>query len=231
MHPQGGGQPTDIGTISLLSADNDEEDICVNVIRVDIDRSSGLVSHKGKLSFSNDDKKGDPNSQPLPFEAGSEVKVIVNEENRRLISECHTAGHVVDSAMARCGRVMPPTKGFHFLAGPYVEYKGSIPPNERDEAIASLKKAFQDILEEDIETKIETLPHDEADKVCNRVAHNFNMDDFGAGDIRVVTAANWPSPCGGTHVKSTADLKGRGWTVTGIKSKKGAVRVKYGPSK
>jgi len=57
------------------------------------------------------------------------------------------------------------------------------------------------------------------------------MSDYGEGNIRVVTVAGWSSPCGGTHVKSTAELKERGWTITGIKSKKGAVRVKYNPAK
>jgi len=112
-----------------------------------------------------------------------------------------------------------------------VEYKGSIPPNEREETIKSLNAAFQDLLNEDTETKIEALPQDEADKLCNRLAKNFNMSDYGEGNIRVVTVAGWSSPCGGTHVKSTAELKEGGWTITGIKSKKGVVRVKYNPAK
>jgi len=89
----------------------------------------------------------------------------------------------------------------------------------------------QDLLNEDTETKIEALPQDEADKLCNRLAKNFDMSDYGEGNIRVVTVAGWSSPCGGTHVKSTAELKERGWTITGIKSKKGVVRVKYNPAK
>jgi Ser-tRNA(Ala) deacylase AlaX len=43
-----------------------------------------------------------------------------------------------------------------------------------------------------------------------------------------VTVAGWPCPCGGTHVKSTGNLKGRRWGITGLKCKKGLVRVKYG---
>jgi Ser-tRNA(Ala) deacylase AlaX len=81
---------------------------------------------------------------------------------------------------------------------------------------------------EDIETKIETMSKQDAEAVCNRVQENVNLDDFGDGDIRIVTIAGWPCPCGGTHVRSTKYLKERKWGITGIRSKKGIVRVKYG---
>jgi len=114
MHPQGGGQPTDIGTISITG--DDCKDYVINVERVDIDRSSGIVTHKGTLSWLSDVKEEEKqavdhdSTNLLPFGAGSEVKVTVDPENRRIVSECHTAGHVLDAAMARCGRIMPPTK-------------------------------------------------------------------------------------------------------------------------
>jgi Ser-tRNA(Ala) deacylase AlaX len=47
--------------------------------------------------------------------------------------------------------------------------------------------------------------------------------------VRVVTVAGWNCPCGGTHVRSTGELKERGWCVKGLKCKKGVVRVRYGP--
>ena len=51
--------------------------------------------------------------------------------------------------------------------------------------------------------------------------------EYGDDSIRIVTVAGWACPCGGTHVRSTKDLKQRQWGVVGIKSKKGVVRVKY----
>jgi Ser-tRNA(Ala) deacylase AlaX len=141
------------------------------------------------------------------------------------------AGHVVDSAMARCGKLLKSSKAYHFLEGPYVEYEGAVPPEERDALLQDLKSAFCQLVDEQIDTKIEVLPKDQADALCNGQAqNNFDMDFFaGKSDtIRVVTVAGFPCPCGGTHVCNTADLKERQWGIIGIKSKKGVVRVKYG---
>jgi Ser-tRNA(Ala) deacylase AlaX len=211
MHPQGGGQPTDLGVI-------ESGDTVVQISKVTVDRESGIVTHAGTI------KEGPP------LQVGQLVHVAVDPDERQILSECHTAGHVVDSAMARCNRILPPSKGYHFLDGPYVEYKGSIPPEHREALLGDLQKAFADLVEEGIETKIETLSKQDAQDACNRVQDNFNLDDFGAGDadIRIVTVAGWPCPCGGTHVKSTNDLKERKWGVVGIKGKKGVVRIKYG---
>lgn len=211
MHPQGGGQPTDIGIMRNDAA-------TVQISKVTIDRTTGVVTHHGTGGL---------------FHKGDTVKVFVDTDQRRILSECHTAGHVVDSAMARCDKMLPPSKGYHFLDGPYVEYKGSIPVEGREELLKRLQLAFQDLVDEDIPTKIEMLSQEEADCRCNRLQQNFNLSDFSQGDddapLRIVTVANWPCPCGGTHVARTADLKDRGWGILGIKSKKGVVRVRYGP--
>lgn len=90
MHPQGGGQPTDIGT--LVAGDNKT----VEITKVMVDRETGIVTHKGKQVNGGEALK-----------VGDEVKVSVDKDTRQILSECHTAGHVVDSAMARCDQVLP----------------------------------------------------------------------------------------------------------------------------
>lgn len=182
-----------------------------------IDRESGVATHLGKLN-------GD-------VAMDDDVNVRIDKDRRRILSECHTAGHVVDSAMARCGKLLKPNKGYHFLEGPYVEYEGVIAPEERVSLLQDLQSAFRQLVEEDIETTIELMSIEEADAVCNRQAQNFDMDIFAdkrSNQIRVVCVAGYHCPCGGTHVKSTGELKERQWGITGIKSKKGVVRVKYG---
>jgi Ser-tRNA(Ala) deacylase AlaX len=226
MHPQGGGQPTDIGVINSTSTT--EGGTRLKVDKVTIDRETGIVTHAGTLvSVDGDD---DEPANAATFEIGSKVQVSVDADTRRLLSECHTAGHVVDSAMARCGQNLPPTKGYHFLDGPYVEYRGKIPPEERETLLENLQAAFRDLVQEDVDTTIQTLPKEKANKVCNNIAQNFDLSDYPGETVRVVSVANYPCPCGGTHVKSTGDLKDRGWGVKGpIKSKKGVVRIRYGP--
>lgn len=122
------------------------------------------------------------------------------------------------------------THSCYSLEGPYVEYKGNVPVDERAKVVSDLQQAFQELLEEDLPTDIQNLPLAEAQAACDRVQEKyFNLSAFGTGDdpIRLVTVAGWTCPCGGTHVKSTGLLKERKWGVTGIKCKKGVVKVKY----
>lgn len=142
MHPQGGGQPTDTGTITAVSADADPDGspplYSAAISKVTIDRATGIVTHAGSISVP-------PNTSFDSdfFPSNTSVKVCVDAANRLLLSECHTAGHVVDAAMAKCDMLLPPTKGYHFLDGPYVEYKGSIDAKERDAFLERLKVAYQ----------------------------------------------------------------------------------------
>ena len=139
MHPQGGGQPTDTGTITVDSNDDGaSSSYSATINKVTIDRASGIVTHAGTIALSEDSTI---NSDYFP--TNTAVKVCVDPTNRQVLSECHTAGHVVDAAMAKCDMLLPPTKGYHFLDGPYVEYKGSIDVKEREEFLGRLKVAYQ----------------------------------------------------------------------------------------
>ncbi|KAG7345284.1 alanyl-tRNA synthetase [Nitzschia inconspicua] len=225
LHAQGGGQPTDTGVIRLLNNANDEKtDIVVEKIL--LDRASGVANHIGKLRMAS----SSPMSSSLSL-VGQPVSVHVDAENRQILSECHTAGHVVDMAMAQCDMVMPATKAYHFLDGPYVEYKDDIAAPERPKVLERLQASFQKLVHQDIDTEIYNVTRQEAQELCDRVAQNYFrlQEQFGEDEtVRIVKVAGWPCPCGGTHVKSTGVLKQRGWGITGFKCKKGVVRVKYG---
>jgi Ser-tRNA(Ala) deacylase AlaX len=166
--------------------------------------------------------------------AGREVRVAVDAARRRALSECHTAGHVVDAALAACGKSrFRPAKAYHYLEGSYVEYAGSVPVPERDKFLRDLQGAFDKLVRRDIATEIRLLDPPRADELCNRSSQHFDAKEFAdpfTGRVRVVTVAGYSCPCGGTHVKSTGELLRpfRRWSVTGLKCKKGAVRVKYG---
>lgn len=188
-----------------------------------MDKESGVITHHGVLS-------GKEPIPPLPA-TGSMVNVQVDEKNRRILSECHTAGHVIDAAMEGIGMKFPATKGYHFLDGPYVEYKGKLASDiNRDEFVKKLQEAFQELVDQDIRTDIELLSKEEAESKCNRLAQNYSFPETDES-IRIVTIASLPCPCGGTHVSSTMDLKENKWNVIGIRNKKGILRIRYGMEK
>jgi Ser-tRNA(Ala) deacylase AlaX len=185
LHAQGGGQPTDYG--KLAASDGQE----IAVTKVLVDRDTGIATHTGEVSERN---------SGLTFSVGDTVQVTVDETRRRILSECHTAGHVVDSAMTRCGKFLKPSKAYHFLDAPYVEYEGSVPPEEREELLRNLQTAFCQLIQEDIPTTIELMSKNDAHALCNRQRNIFNLDLFADKQtelIRVVTVAGFPCPCGG----------------------------------
>ena len=249
LHAQGGGQPTDIGTLVTDSNNNDEGGAGrrteIVITKVLLDRTTGVATHMGHIdNYIKNDYDDDKNNniKPTTITArssnmiGQKVKVIVDSNNRKILSECHTAGHVVDMAMSKVfddDNIMPPTKAYHFLDGPYVEYKGSISINERKDILTKLQIIFQQLIDDDIATEICNVSLSEAEIICHEVADKsyFQLTDQFKNDtdiVRIVRVAGWPCPCGGTHVKSTGELKPNSWGIIGFKCKKGVVRVKYG---
>jgi len=241
LHAQGGGQPTDIGSLVIKNnSSNNKNDVDddniegggaagsrteIVITKVLLDRTTGVATHMGYID--NYSKNDDDDDEP---KIGQKVKVIVNGNNRRILSECHTAGHVVDMAMSKCMNdvLMPPTKAYHFLDGPYVEYKGVIPVDERKDVLTKLQILYQELIDDDIATEICNVSLLEAETICDKRYFNLT-DQFNENDtVRIVRVAGWPCPCGGTHVKSTGELKSNSWGIIGFKCKKGVVRVKYG---
>jgi len=75
LHAQGGGQPSDRGTIVLLDSDDSQP---LNVTKIVLDKSTGVATHTATLE----------DSSFFPFRVGDIVHVAVDEENRRLLAEC-----------------------------------------------------------------------------------------------------------------------------------------------
>ncbi len=103
MHPQGGGQPCDYGTIG-------NEKFHVSVHKVLLDPETWMVTHYGILH------KG----SLVDIMDSSTVQVMVDPVRRSILSQCHSAGHAIDAAIAICYPSLVATKGYHYLDGPYV---------------------------------------------------------------------------------------------------------------
>ena len=206
FHPQGGGQPADTGTITSIEGGAPFE---VAMCKKD---PTGVVRHEG--------------GQTAPaFQAGSRVRCVVAEAGRRYNARVHSAGHLIDVAMSASGCTLKPTKGYHFTPGAYVEYEGKLDAAERDAIFAKLQAAMDGLVAQGVPTVVQQVDAQQLDTVCPLNALPADRALWGKGWVRVVDVGGQGCPCGGTHVKNTAEL-GK-VKVEALKSKGKVTRVSY----
>ena len=217
FHPQGGGQPADLGSIKFA-----DWEFAVEMVTVD--RADGVVPHVGAL-------EGNPAAR-VPI--GSEVSLAIDEAHRLTCAGMHSGGLLLDVAMLAAGMGhLKPGKGFHFNpAGCYVEYIGAVPADERAPLVERLNAALADLVAADIRTKVVTLDlatDEGAGALSGLLVHppaDAASADPSAGEQRVVLVGGEKGcGCGGTHVVSTAELIGV--HVTKCKVKKGMTKLSY----
>ena len=225
FHPQGGGQPTDKGTISSI-----DNTVIFNVEFVaNHPGNHGLVCHFGSYS------KGDG------FKINDKVKQCINKQDRELFAKLHSGGHIIDIGMniigKKLGVIFEPIKGFHFPKGPYVEYEGDIPQDKRSE----IKKELQQVMDEfvnnnqDLKTKIKTMNCEDylndvvkINDVNERELHMNKMKINKESIVRVMSIPgfdNGECMCGGTHIDGINRIKKI--TITKFKKKNQNFRVSY----
>jgi Ser-tRNA(Ala) deacylase AlaX len=200
LYPQGGGQISDRGRVEACG-------MTLDVVQARL--VDGVVEHRGDLT----------GERPSP---GLEVRVRVNEPLRRLHSRLHSAGHLIDVAMRGIGCPFPPTRGYHFPDGPYVEYAGSIVPEKRDSARAALDAELDRLIAAGSEVQVRMAEPAELPALRGLVSAGAPK----SGPTRVVTVAGeLGCPCGGTHVRNLRE-PGRG-RVLKLRGKGGNTRISY----
>lgn len=199
FYPQGGGQPYDTGTIWNASG----KFLVTEVRFVD-----GIVKHIG--SFEHGD-----------FTIGQSVKCIVDQERRLLHSRLHSAGHVVDMAVAQLNLDWVPGKGFHFPEGPYVEYQGSLEGVDKEQLQKDMERICKEIIAQNAPTTLMFIEKEAMSSVCRNVPSNLPENK----PARVVLYGSFGVPCGGTHVAQTGDIQNM--NIRKIKLEKGAIRIAY----
>lgn len=199
FYPQGGGQPYDTGVI-----ENEDSRFVVEEVRF----ADGLVRHIGHF-------------EGRPFISGEDVHCVVNKERRMLNSRLHSAGHLVDMAVAELKLDWPPTKGYHFPDSPYVEYAGTLDPDQREELIRQLQTLCRRFIAENAAVTCKLVSRTELEALCRFVPPNLPTNK----PIRVVQFDGFAVPCGGTHVHSLKEIGEE--TITKLKKKDQSIRVGY----
>ncbi|MBI3442428.1 MAG: hypothetical protein HY007_01540 [Candidatus Sungbacteria bacterium] len=200
FYPQGGGQPYDTGMIESASG----------TFRVDEVRFvDGDVRHIGALETGK-------------LEAGDAVICRVDQERRTLHAWLHSAGHLVDRAIAELHLPWTPGKGYHFPNGPYDEYEGSLEGIDKEKLKSDLETLCNKYIAEGGKTEVIFMTREEMRKTC-RYTPDFPAEK---GELaRVVVHGGFYMPCGGTPVADMAEI-GR-VTIRKIKQEGKNVRVGY----
>jgi len=201
FYPAGGGQPTDTGTISTPQAPFQVTEVKL------IDRNT--VIHNGKFEGDN------------TFAVGDQVSLKVDAEKRLLHAKLHSAGHLLDSALENVGVKLVPGKGYHYPDGPYVEYSGKIPGENREEIWKNLEREANRLVSEASPVLVEMASPQRVEEMYG------SFPDYlpKTSDARMVKIGGLWCPCGGTHVR---DLSQIGQIkVTKIRVQKDKTKISY----
>lgn len=199
FYPQGGGQPYDTGKIV---SDN-------GVFRVEQTRYlEGVVKHIG-ITESGIIKTGD------------KVKLNVDSERRQLHARLHSGGHLVDMGIYEFKPEWIPSKGYHFPEGPYVEYKGLVTEEEKEELKSKLEEFFVQKIAQNIPVTIKFVEKNDLASFCRHVPENIPEGK----PTRIVLFGDFGVPCGGTHINNLFELKKV--IIRKIRQEKDMIRVSY----
>lgn len=200
FYPQGGGQPSDAGYIVL-----GETEIPVTFVGF----SDGIVQHFVPEAYFETAKQG------------ASVSLKVNEARRLNNAKLHSSGHLISHVMETMKPGLVPIKGYHFENGAHVEFIDQSRVGSA-EMIEEANGAIESDIQADLKISAVFSDFDSVNKIRPDLAPFIPRDK----PTRVVQIGGYKAlPCGGTHVKSLAELSGM--KITKIKRKKDNLKVSY----
>ncbi len=212
FHPQGGGQPSDVGTVKSIAGN---ATFNVSAVRPDT-INDGVVLHLGRFA------------DAATFTVGEEVTQAIDVEKRNLYSRLHTAGHVLGAAVRHLLEHEIPgfdeLKASHFPDSASCEFQGLIPGTQKD----AIQRKTTEYVDRAMPVEIDFW--DEGDfrkEGLERLIPEGRVPEGGKWRVVKIVGAE-VYPCGGTHVERT-DLCGN-VGVRKISRQKGTSRVSYNVS-
>ncbi|KAG8630417.1 hypothetical protein KVT40_002036 [Elsinoe batatas] len=209
FHPQGGGQPSDVGTITSSSST-----FTVTAARTDAE-GLGHVLHLGQ--FSSDTR----------FKAGEQVTQKIDSAKRAYYSRLHTAGHVLGAAVRHLLQDKVPNfdelKASHFPNSAGCEFQGCIGGDHKTDIQRQLDEYIDKAMPVEIDWwSEEDFEQEGLERLIPEPMRGKEWEEK-LRVVRIVGAEVYP--CGGTHVHTT-DKCGK-TTVKKISRSKGNSRVSY----
>jgi Ser-tRNA(Ala) deacylase AlaX len=224
FHPQGGGQPSDEGTIALINSNESSNGTSpaptLEMLSARHDAANpGIVLHLVRFADGQD---------AIDIKPGADVELNVDGEKRLLYSRLHTAGHVLGGAVRHTvGDKVPnfdELKASHFPDSASCEFQGSIGGEHKE----TFQAKVNEYVKEAFPVKVEfwKAADFEREGLSRLIPENHPMRNGDDSVLRVVRIVGVDVyPCGGTHVETT-DLCGD-VTVKKISRSKGNSRVSY----
>ncbi|PHH61411.1 hypothetical protein CDD81_382 [Ophiocordyceps australis] len=213
FHIQGGGQPSDTGTMVLSPKSPDDGPIVLDVLAVRRGGGGDILHHCRMANNAKSD---------VVFE-GVSVEQKVDGDKRDLFSRVHTAGHVLGIAVRQLASKLPEvqeTKGQHYPDDAFVQFQGTIGQDLKD----SIQQGIDGLVAQDLPVKVSVLGHDKMAEHKIFVPDGFSY--LSADGTRVVEIDGLGGyPCSGTHSSSTAKL-GK-VSITKMTTRKGATKIYY----
>ena len=197
FYPEGGGQPSDTGTIT-----GPHGTAKVTHARY----MHGVVAHQCEIEG--------------VFSPEETVTCRIDWEGRHRNMRAHTAGHILHDALVQLPGMagVSPLKGNHKKL--YVDYAGDtlIPAD----LAPALEQKCNEIIAADYPLEFRQVSLDELKQICEYVPANLPADK----PLRVVKIGPFGAiPCGGTHVRRTGEVGPM--QILGIHMKKGVNHIKY----
>lgn len=206
FYPQGGGQPSDVGTMNSASG--------ASSFKVQNVRNA---PQKRTLHLGTFDEGSDP------FIAGERVTQCIDGAKRLLYSRLHTAGHILGLAVNELGSLIPDvvdTKAQHYPDAAYVEFRGLIDGKHKD----AIQEKTDELVSRKLPVKLHWLDIEELHKKCAAVLDGFTLPE-GEKARAVEIEGVGAYPCGGTHVENSS---GVGKIIVGkIKRAKEMTKISY----
>lgn len=200
FYPQGGGQASDLGTISC----NGKKIPIHKVVWVE-----GEIYHLTHL----------PHAECQGL-VGTTCSMTIDSERRIVNAKLHSSGHLIDDILKTYFPDLRIVKGHHFPGEAYVSCEGKI--EDTDVLLSEVNRHIQNAVASKIPIVHRTVEGNELLEILSTLPYSVPTDK----PLRVLTIGTAsPVPCGGTHVNNTSELDGL--KITKIKNKAGMLKFSY----